>query len=314
MTIAGLRASWNNKHNCHLLRAMATLILLFCSIVSRPAHAQELVDVELVLLADASNSVDDAEIKFQRRGYADAIIHADVLSAISKGPLGKIAITFVEWGDDFSQDVVVPWTIITDFASARSFSKALISAPRKAIESNAIGAAIAGAQRQIEFNQIKGYRKIVDLSADSANNWTGVSIAEARANALVSGIVINGLALLCRDDDCSGRPVAYDLEAAFQKEIIGGPGSFVVTAESVKSFAAAIRRKLILELAHLRDVTLTGASAKKADVGPAGALLRQYQLRCSAPHEVIMTRVMTDPVTNQNSTSCYLTRYLKWPN
>ena len=41
------------------------------------------VDVELVFLSDASNSIDNAEIKFQRSGYASAITHRDVLDAIS---------------------------------------------------------------------------------------------------------------------------------------------------------------------------------------------------------------------------------------
>ena len=39
-----------------------------------------------------------------------------------------------------------------------------------------------------------------------------------------------------------------------------------------------------------RACVLIIRTSKKADVGPAGALLRQNQLRCSAPHEVIMTR------------------------
>ena len=39
------------------------------------ASANQEVDVELVFLADASGSIDDAEIKFQRRGYAEAIVH-----------------------------------------------------------------------------------------------------------------------------------------------------------------------------------------------------------------------------------------------
>ncbi len=53
--------------------------------------------------------------------------------------------------------------------------------------------------------------------------------------------------MLCRA--CSGRPVSYDLERAFAETITGGPGSFVITADGRDQFAAAVRRKLILELA-----------------------------------------------------------------
>jgi len=45
------------------------------------------------------------------------------------------------------------------------------------------------------------------------------------------GVTINGLAILCRDPACSGRPVGYDLEAAFAEWTLGGPGSFVVTRD-----------------------------------------------------------------------------------
>jgi hypothetical protein len=99
----------------------------------------------------------------------------------------------------------------------------------------------------IESNPIEGYRKVIDLSADSANNWGGVSIADARGQALAAGIVINGLAILCRS--CSGRPNRYDLERAFADTIIGGPASFVVTADDDERFAEAVRRKLLLEIA-----------------------------------------------------------------
>ena len=53
--------------------------------------------------------------------------------------------------------------------------------------------------------------------------------------------------------ECSGRPVAYDLEAAFAETIIGGPASFVVTADRDARFAEAVRRKLLLEIAGTPD-------------------------------------------------------------
>ena len=90
---------------------------------------------------------------------------------------------------------------------------------------------------------------MIDFSADSAYSFGGVPIAEARAAALLDDIVINGLAILCRSPECSGRPVGYDLEAAFAQLIVGGPGSFVITADGPESFAEAVRRKLLLEIA-----------------------------------------------------------------
>jgi hypothetical protein len=81
--------------------------------LSAPHDAKaEDADLELVLLADSSGSIDDAETAFQRQGHAAAITHPDVMSAIRQGPLRRIAVAYVEWGDSQHQYVVVPWTVI----------------------------------------------------------------------------------------------------------------------------------------------------------------------------------------------------------
>ncbi|MEM8596701.1 MAG: DUF1194 domain-containing protein [Pseudomonadota bacterium] len=212
--------------------------------------AQAPVDLELVLLADASGSIDDREIAFQRRGYAQAIRDPRVLDAIRYTGFGRIALTYVEWADVESQQVVVDWRIIETAEDAEAFAEALMIPPRLAWGRNAIGAALLKARALIEENGIEATRRVVDFSADSANNWNGPSIAEGRRALLEAGITINGLAVLCRD--CSGRPVGYDLEGAFNDRIVGGPGHFVVTADSEATFANAVRRKLVLEIAGLR--------------------------------------------------------------
>jgi Protein of unknown function (DUF1194) len=148
-----------------------------------------------------------------------------------------------------SQDVVVPWTVVDGPGSAAAFADALLRAPRRAFGPNAIGNALAAAQALIEANELDGYRKVIDFSGDSAYSSGGMPVAAARGAALAAEIVINGLAILCRAKECSGRPVDYDLEAAFANTIIGGPASFVVTADGDDRFAEAVRRKLLLEIA-----------------------------------------------------------------
>jgi hypothetical protein len=234
-----------------MLKVAAGASLTFALMLS-PCVAQESVDLELVLLADASRSIDNREIAFQREGYAAAITHPQVLSAITSGYDGRIAVTYVEWGSAASQHVVVPWTIIDGAESAAAFASALVAPPRMAFGRNAIGAAIEVAQSLIETNDIDGHRKVIDLSADSANSFGGTPIEIARAKALAAGITINGLAVLCRV--CSGRPSFYNLEAAFARRIIGGPGSFVVTVDGETSFSEAVRRKLVLEIAQRASV------------------------------------------------------------
>lgn len=207
----------------------------------------EPVDLELVLLADSSGSIDLAEIRLQRQGYADALQHSDVQNAIGDGVHAKIAVTYVEWAGADAQQVVVPWTIISNVAEAEAFGTALLAAPREAFGRNAIGSALTRATQLVAENDHEGLRKVIDFSGDSANSWDPVPIETARASAIAMGITINGLAILCRD--CNGRPAGYDLEAAFRDTIIGGPSAFVITADGPESFKAAVRRKLVLEIA-----------------------------------------------------------------
>jgi hypothetical protein len=215
--------------------------------LAAPAAA-ETVALELVLMADSTGSIDAGEIRFQRQGYADALASEDVLWAIRDGLHGKIAITYVEWADQFSQDVVVPWTVVSSADDVQRFSETLLAAPRQAFGRNAIGSAINAGERLITGNDHEGIRKVIDFSGDSANSWNGMSIAEARESALAKGITINGLAILCRHCS-SGRAVSYDLEKAFEETIIGGSNAFVVTASGAQEFRSAVKRKLVLEIA-----------------------------------------------------------------
>ena len=229
------------------MRKAVAAALAIIGLLCGGSAAGEEVDLELVLLADASGSIDDAEIRFQRQGYATAITDKEVLAAITGGYYRRIAVTYVEWGNEMSQEVVVPWTVIDGQATAENFAKALLERPRLAVGMNAIGSALAAGHALIEGNTIKGIRRVIDFSGDSANNFGGIPITQARDAAVRDDIVINGLAILC--SGCSGQPVSYDLEAAFEELIIGGPGSFVVTAEKNDQFAEAVRKKLILEIA-----------------------------------------------------------------
>lgn len=208
-------------------------------IAAQPLQAQE-VDLELVLLADASGSIDADEIALQRQGYAVALTDPSVLQAIQGNLTGSVAITYVEWAAN--QAVVVDWTIIDSTDTAAAFAEALLGPPRLASGRNAIGAALLEGQRLLESNQIDGLRRVIDFSGDSAGNFSGPSIADARAAVVAAGITINGLPIVC---ETCGEGLAQ----TYADQIIGGPGAFVISARGRANFADAVRRKLILEIA-----------------------------------------------------------------
>ena len=222
----------------HLILALALIL------AALPARAQD-TDLELVLMADASGSIDPEELLLQRRGYAQAITDPEVIAAIRNTAYGSIAVTYVEWAAN--QAVIVDWTRIDGPEAAALFAAQLDNPVRRALGRNAIGSALLRGMQLIEGNEIDGWRRVIDFSGDSVNNWSGPSIAEARAQVLAAGITINGLPLMLNDD--MGR--AATLEANYRDQIIGGPNAFTLPAASREDFAAAVKRKLILEISGL---------------------------------------------------------------
>jgi hypothetical protein len=235
---------------------MRHALALAALLPATPLAALE-VDLELVLLADASGSITQAEIEFQRQGHAVAITHPDVLAAIRSNLTGSIAVTYVEWAAN--QATVVDWTIIDGPEAAEAFALALLAPPRMAAGRNAIGDALLEGQRLIETNEIEGLRRVIDFSSDSLGNFSGARIDEARASVLAAGITINGLPIL---DEGPGDPLAE----AYEAQLIGGPGAFVVPAIGREGFVQAVRRKLILEIAGDRPDP-TGIEPVQAGAG-----------------------------------------------
>jgi len=221
--------------------------LVALGLLTAPALAEP-VDLELVFAADGSGSIDDEELRLQRRGWADALTNPDVLAGIKDGPLGAIAVAFMEWGGPSSQVLIVDWHVIRDEASARAFADRLVSAPRGAYGYNSISNAIDFSVRLVETNAHEGTRKVIDVSGDGPN-MNGRSLEQARADALAKGFTINALAIRRPGSGRPGGPGGMALEDYYGQSVIGGPGSFVEIADEARPFAVATRRKLLTEIA-----------------------------------------------------------------
>ncbi|MCO6416818.1 DUF1194 domain-containing protein [Siccirubricoccus sp. KC 17139] len=212
------------------------------------ARAATPVDVELVLAVDVSRSVDPEEQEMQFSGYEAAFRDPRLIEGIMGGPLGSIACTMFTWSDWHIQNTVVPWMHLNGPEAANRFADAIANAPRRTWLYTSISGAIDHAAKQ--FGQgFEGTRKVVDISGDGVNN-SGRPLAEARAEALEQGIVLNGLAVLDRTPTPLSLAAALPpLDDYYRNEVIGGPGAFLVVAEGFEAFDAAVRRKIIREIA-----------------------------------------------------------------
>jgi hypothetical protein len=205
------------------------------------------VDLELVLAVDVSRSMDVSEQALQKQGYIAALQHPEVLAAIREGFLGRIAITYAEWAGPGSQHVVAPWTVVDGADSARAFAEQIDGEPISRLHGTSISGALTFSAGLFDNNGFRSTRQVIDVSGDGPNNVGGPVLA-AREAVLARGITINGLPIMLHADLISGFSIP-DIDVYYEDCVIGGPGAFLVTVESIERIAEAIRRKLVLEIA-----------------------------------------------------------------
>ena len=227
--------------------AKMALAGLAVAVAPRVAAGAERVDLELVLAADISLSMDVRELRLQRAGYATAITAPRVLEAIANGFDGRIAVTFVEWAGSGDRHVTVPWQGIATPADAERFAEAIRAAPLRQARRTSISAALDWSAGLFADNGFDGYRRVIDISGDGPNNQ-GEAVDVVRDRVVAQGVVINGLPLMIE-----ALPVAWynipDLDRYYENCVIGGVGSFYVPVQEMASFADALIRKLVLEIA-----------------------------------------------------------------
>ena len=229
-----------------MLRTIASFAAaLLLSVNTAFADFSKEVDVELVLAVDISQSMDEEEQEVQRNGYADAIMSPEVLKAIEMGMLGKIAITYIEWGDQDKQFDVTGWHVISNAAEAKIFADKIRSAPNRKVQRTSISSALLYSAAQILENEYEGLRKVIDISGDGPNNQGGL-VGPARQTVLDNGITINGLPLMVKK--IMPHYPGFELDKYYKECVIGGPGSFYHPVLSLTDFPRAIKTKLVLEM------------------------------------------------------------------
>src|ERR1700750_1813226 len=96
-------------------RALVAIVILALFSVTGDAWRAG-VDLEVIVPADVSRSIDDGEFDLQRKGYAAALTDPRVLAAIHGRQGAAIGVSFIEWSGDEDQQVVADWAQISDEA------------------------------------------------------------------------------------------------------------------------------------------------------------------------------------------------------
>jgi hypothetical protein len=238
------------------MRVVRFLVIIFAAalialspIASTRAGAPIPVDVELVLAVDISYSMDFDELALQREGYITALTSKEFVDALRGGAHGKIALIYIEWAGTHEQTIVVPWTLISDRASAEAFAAKLAAAPVRRTYRTSISGGLIFSAEQFGKSDFKGVRRVIDVSGDGTNNQ-GQLIEPTRDDIVAKGIIINGLPLQLKVPTGSMLDI-NNLHEYYEDCVIGGPGSFVIPVRERSQFVNAVRQKLILEVSGI---------------------------------------------------------------
>jgi Protein of unknown function (DUF1194) len=214
---------------------LASAACLLAVLTTLPAQA---ASVALVLAIDVSESVSAERYILQHEGIARAFETPQLIEAIAAAP-GGIEALVLEWSDPDKTAVTVGWTRIADRGAAAAFARSVRATERSSHGLTAIGSAMLAAGAAFDRMPDPAAHRVIDISGDGMANF-GASPVEARDALVGKGITINGLAIL------SEEPWLDDY---YRGNVIGGPSSFVLVAKSYDSFAEAILRKLVQEVA-----------------------------------------------------------------
>lgn len=197
------------------------------------------VDLNLVLAIDCSFSVSAAEYQLQMSGTAAAFLDDDVIAAIESGKFGQIAVSVVQWSNDDSQIVVIPWTRISNAAEATQIAADILATPRRAKDgATSISQMIYFGLELLAAAPFQAERRTIDIAGDGENN-IGPDVRPARDYAVSLGVTINGLAIL----NAQKR-----LDRYYRRNVIGGLAAFVEIANDFDAYEAAIKAKLLKEI------------------------------------------------------------------
>ena len=191
------------------------------------------VDLELSLVIDSSGSIDGGEFSQQINGYAQAFRQTEVVNSIVAAPNG-IAVNTILFASNATE--VITFQHLETAQDVSDFADSLAAITRITGGTD-IADGINLAVETINTNAFESGNIIIDVSGDGEQN-VGGDPALSRDAALSAGVSrINGIAI--------GDQGVFDF---YQANVIGGPDSFILQADSFDDFDAAIANKIQVEV------------------------------------------------------------------
>lgn len=249
------------------MSAIGVVLALF--VAGDKGRAEEAADTALVIAVDISQSVDANRYKIQMDGIAAAFEDNAVIAAITSGANAQILVTVVAWAD--TAEVVIPWTRISNRAEAETIAAAIRALPPKSGEFTCMARMLRALQNgSLVQLPMPANRTVIDISGDGIDNCDDTPATGIERDKIVAQRgTINGLPIIIEgeNDEIVGsgayRKPGYDinnlspdkdtttLDAWYQKNVLGGPGAFIMPAHGYQDFGRAFRQKFVTEVSAL---------------------------------------------------------------
>jgi hypothetical protein len=167
-----------------------------------------------------------------------------VVSALRE--VGIVAVSAVFWGDAKLPRQELGWFVVDAGDGAEDFAREIENSHRVVFGNTDIGNGIWSALALLSGSNICARRSIVDISGDGMETLGPkrpqvISLYQARLRAKEMGVRINALVV---SDDGGG------LANYYARKVILGSGAFVMNINSYSDYSAAIKKKLIREMAY----------------------------------------------------------------
>lgn len=216
------------------------------------------VDMAVIFAVDKSSSIGPGTAQLQLNGHVEALRSAEVANAIASGPIGCVAISYVEWSSVGKLAVILPWTRLCGAEDASNAAGLILERGSDGIERRGSGRtslSFAIDASRLLLGRYPGHagRKVIDVSTNGTNN-DGLPLIDSRARAFEVGYIVNGIAV---SQDEPG--ITDDLPGYLENYVITGAGAFVIAPSKPEEYAMALRRKLVLEISDRQIGGATGA-------------------------------------------------------
>lgn len=210
------------------------------------APADEIrTDVNIVTGLDVSGSIEAKETQIQIEGLAMAIRSPEVIAAIRSGRHGRVGFAVFVWANG-NLPVFAEWRQIGSAADALALSEELSFRLHAILESKAaiklgeltdLSGAMAFGGAMLQAAPYPTDHAVLNIMGNGLDN-VAEGPEQARNIVLALGATINGV-VIGHDRGVIGY---------FRRNVIGGPGAFVLPASDPETLVDVFKRKFVTEI------------------------------------------------------------------